>query len=147
MIIVGSDHAGVALKSEIVAHLAGKGFEVLDAGPVVNVPCDYPDYAEKVCRAVLGERGSLGILVCGTGIGMSIAANKINGIRCALCGDVFSARQTRLHNDANVLAIGARVTGGGLALAIVDAFTGTGFSGERRHQARIDKMTALEKKG
>jgi len=143
-IIIGSDHAAIGLKTAVIAHLTQKGHKVHDAGPMDTTPCDYPDYAKKVCDSVASGAHALGILVCGTGIGMSIAANKIKGIRCALCADTFSARMTKLHNDANVMAIGTRTTGEGLALDIVDAFVETPFSKEERHQVRIDKMMALE---
>jgi ribose 5-phosphate isomerase B len=145
MIFLASDHAAVNFKAEIVKHLERAGENVTDLGPFDSASCDYPDYAEKLCGEVKKNTGDLGILICGTGIGMSIAANKISGIRCALCGDCFSARQTRLHNNANVLALGERVIGIGLALDIVDAFIKTGFSFDERHIRRIDKIAGLEK--
>ena len=143
-ITVASDHAALELKSAVITHLKQKGMQVEDAGPHNTTPTDYPDFAQKVCAQVAGKKADLGILICGTGIGMSMAANKIKGIRCALCADTFSARMTRLHNDANVLAIGARTVGEGLALDIVDAFVDTKFSGDARHAARIEKIMALE---
>ena len=114
MIAIGSDHGGFALKEEIKKHLTEKGVPFRDFGTDSEASCDYPIYAEKVCRAVTGGEAELGILCCGTGIGMSMAANKIRGIRCACCGDCFSAEMTRRHNDANVLALGGRVLGVGL---------------------------------
>ncbi|MCL2847211.1 MAG: ribose 5-phosphate isomerase B [Firmicutes bacterium] len=145
-IAIASDHAALKLKSAIVEYLTKKGLEVVDLGPQTEIPCDYPDYAEKVAKKVQKSSGALvGILICGTGIGMSITANKFKGIRAAVCSDTFSARMTRLHNDANILSIGERVVGLGLALDIVDAFITTEFSSEERHQKRVDKITKLEK--
>ena len=143
-IAIGCDHGGLEHKDAIVAHLKERGFEVKDSGIYENHSVDYPDIAVKVCADITSGECERGILVCGTGIGMSLAANKVKGIRCALCGDVFSAKATREHNDANVLAMGARVIGVGLAEMITDAFLSTPFSGEKRHQNRIDKITALE---
>lgn len=145
MIVIACDHAAVELKDAIKAHLIERGEEVCDVGPYSSESVDYSDFALKACEKVTSGAAKFGILICGTGIGMSISANKIKGIRCALCGDTFSARMTRLHNDANVLALGARVTGPGLILDIVDAFVSTGFSGDERHQRRIDKVMAIEK--
>ena len=145
-IAIACDHAGPSLKAKVVAHLKDKGIEVADFGTDDTRPVDYPDYALKVAQAVATGQADLGILICGTGIGMSICANKVKGIRCALCSDTFSAHATRQHNDANVLAFGERVVGEGLALDIVDAFVDTGFSGAERHRARIDKITAIEEK-
>ncbi len=144
-IAVGSDHGGYELKSVITEHLKKKGFEVADFGVNSCAPGDYPDYAVPVCEAVLSGKADLGILSCGTGIGISISANKINGIRCALLGDVFSAKMARAHNDANVMALGGRVLGAGLAIEIVDAFLSTPFSGEERHAKRVQKIMELEK--
>ena len=121
-IAIACDHAGPSLKAKVVAHLKDKGIEVADFGTDDTRPVDYPDYALKVAQAVASGQADLGILICGTGIGMSICANKVKGIRCALCSDTFSAHATRQHNDANVLAFGERVVGEGLALDIVDAF-------------------------
>ena len=146
MVIIGCDHAAVSFKKEIIRALNEQGVQVLDVGADGSAASDYPDYAEKVCREVLKEKAQKGILICGTGIGMSIAANKFKGIRCALCADTFSAHAARLHNNANILALGCRVIGEGLALDIVDAFLNTEFSKEERHVRRIDKITALEKK-
>ena len=143
-IYIGCDHAGFVLKGTIIGHLLSLGYEVFDAGTYSDESCDYPFYAKEVCKNVLKDENSLGILVCGTGLGMSMAANKINGIRAAHCTDTFSAMITRLHNNANVLCVGERITGSALALNIVDTFLKTEFEGGR-HQARVDLMTALEK--
>ena len=143
MIALGCDHGGFALMQEIKAHLEELGLEYRDFGTYSADSCDYPVYAEAAARAVASGECDRGILVCGTGIGISIAANKIKGIRAALCSDCFSAEMTRRHNNANMLAMGARVLGGGLALKIVDTFLTTGFDGGR-HQRRIDLITAIE---
>ena len=143
MIAIGSDHGGFALKEEIKKHLTEKGVPFRDFGTDSEASCDYPVYAEKVCRAVTGGEAELGILCCGTGIGMSRAANKIRGIRCACCGDCFSAEMTRRHNDANVLALGGRVLGVGLAMKITDIFLDTPFEGGR-HARRVGQIMALE---
>ena len=137
MIAIGCDHGGFALKQEIMAHLRERGLEFKDFGTFTEKSCDYPVYAKAVAKAVAGGECERGILICGTGIGVSITANKQRGIRCALCGDCFSAKATREHNDANVLALGARVVGPGLALLIVDTFLDTPFSGDERHVRRI----------
>ncbi len=138
-IAVGCDHGGLPLKGELVAALAAWGWEVRDLGCHTADSVDYPDFARAVTAAVTGGAAELGLLVCGTGIGMSMAANRAPGIRAALCGDVYSAAMTRRHNDANVLCLGARVVGPGLALAILEAFLGASFEGGR-HQRRLDKM-------
>ncbi len=145
-VAIACDHAALELKNAVKKHLTDRGFEVVDFG--INEPgsVDYPDYALPVAEAVANGKADKGILICGTGIGMSICANKVKGIRCALCSDTFSARATREHNDANVLAFGERVVGGGLALDIVDAFLDTPFSNAERHVKRIDKITAIENK-
>ena len=143
MIALGCDHGGFALMQEIKSHLDELRLEYRDFGTYSAESCDYPVYAEAAARAVASGECDRGILVCGTGIGISMAANKIKGIRAALCSDCFSAEMTRRHNDANMLALGARVLGGGLALKIVDTFLTTGFDGGR-HQRRIDLITALE---
>ncbi len=143
MIAIGSDHGGFALKEEIKKHLTEKGIPFRDYGTDSEASCDYPIYAEKVCRAVTGGEAEKGILCCGTGIGMSMAANKIRGIRCACCSDCFSAEMTRRHNDANVLALGGRVLGVGLALEIADIFLDTPFEGGR-HARRVAQIMALE---
>ncbi|MBR1563407.1 MAG: ribose 5-phosphate isomerase B [Ruminococcus sp.] len=143
-IAIGNDHAAPELKLAVKAHLEEKGFEVIDKGCAVGEKCDYPDAAAAVCREITEGGCELGILICGTGLGMSYAANKIKGIRAACCSDYFSARLSREHNNANVLCFGARVVGEGTALDLVDIFVDTPFSGDERHQRRIDKITALE---
>lgn len=142
-IAIGADHGGFELKEIIREHLLKKGLEVQDFGAFSSDAVDYPDVAFKVCEGVKEEKETLGILVCGTGIGMSIAANKVKGIRCALCHDVFSAKMTRGHNDANVLALGERVIGRGHALLVVDTFLNSRFEGGR-HQQRVDKIMEIE---
>lgn len=144
MIAIGSDHGGYALKCEVAEHLKSRGLDFIDCG-CGGEKCDYPDIAEKVCEKITSGECGKGILICGTGIGISMSANKIKGIRAALCGDWYSAKFTRLHNDANVLCMGGRVTGPGLALEIVDVFLDTEFEGGR-HAARIEKMMNLEGK-
>ena len=136
-VFIGSDHAGLTLKAALVAHLTESGHAVIDLGPTEAKSVDYPDFAKAVCAKVLETPGSAGILVCGTGIGMSMAANRMPGIRAALCLNEYLARMTRLHNDANVLCLGERVIGQGLAASIVDAFMDTAFEGGR-HQRRVD---------
>lgn len=143
MIAIGCDHGGFILKNMLVDHLKEKGYEIVDCGSYDGGPVDYPDIAKKVCAAVRKGEAEKGILVCGTGIGMSIAANKHKGIRAAVCSEHFSARYTRLHNDTNVLCLGARVIGGGLACELVDIFLNTPFEGGR-HQTRVDKITEIE---
>lgn len=145
MIAIGSDHGGYLLKEEIRKHLEEKGYEFKDFGTDSTASCDYPVYAEKVCRAIQSGECDNGILVCGTGIGMSMCANKCKGIRAAVCGDHFSAEFTRKHNNANVLCLGARVTGSGVALQLVDIFLTTEFEGGR-HEKRIEMMMELENK-
>lgn len=145
-IAIACDHAAPVLKAKVAEHLKSQGYEVIDFGTDTTDSVDYPDYALKVAEAVAGKQADLGILICGTGIGMSIAANKVKGIRCALCSDTFSAHATREHNNANILAFGERVVGEGLALDIVDTFVKTEFSNAPRHIARIDKITAIEQK-
>lgn len=137
-IIIGSDHGGFKLKSEIVNHLQELGYEVSDLGCYNTDSCDYPIIAKAVAEKVL-ENNSRGILVCGTGIGVSIAANRYNGIRASHCTDTFTARMTRMHNDSNILCLGERITGSGLALDIVDIWLNTDFEGGR-HQKRIDMI-------
>lgn len=137
MIAIGCDHGGFDLKKEIMEHLEGRKISFKDYGTYTKDSCDYPVYARKVADAVLSGECEFGILICGTGIGISIAANKISGIRAALCHDTFSAEATRSHNDANILAMGARVIGPGLALKIVDTFLDTPFSQDERHIRRI----------
>ena len=140
MIAIGCDHGGFALKQEIMAHLRERGFAFKDMGTYTAESCDYPEYAKAVAHAVASGECEKGILICGTGIGVSITANKVRGVRCALCGDCFSAEATRRHNDANVLALGARVTGAGLALKITDTFLDTPFSNGERHIRRIAQI-------
>ena len=137
MIAIGSDHGGFELKEAIKKHLDERGLEYKDYGTYTKDSCDYPVYGKLVGHAVADGECERGILICGTGIGISITANKIKGVRAALCGDCFSAEATRLHNDANILALGARVTAEGLALKIVDTFLDTPFSGDERHLRRI----------
>ena len=144
-IVIGCDHGGLEHKNAIAEHLKSRGFEVVDCGIYENKSVDYPDIAVKVCEQITSGNCERGILVCGTGIGMSMAANKCRGIRAALCSDTYSAKFTRLHNDSNVLCMGARVLGTGLALEIVDMFSNTDFEGGR-HQLRVDMITALEDK-
>lgn len=140
MLAIACDHAAVEFKREIMAHLEKRGIAYKDFGAYDSQSVDYPDYARPVAEGVASGTYEKGILICGTGIGMSIAANKVAGIRCALCSDTFSARATREHNDANVLAMGARVLGVGLALDIVDIFLDTPFSNDERHRRRIEKI-------
>lgn len=137
MIAIGCDHGGFALKQEIMKHLQERKIEFKDFGTYDESSCDYPVYAKAVAHAVADGECEQGILICGTGIGISIAANKVKGIRAALCHDCFSAKATREHNDANILAMGARVVGPGLALMIVDTFLDTEFSDDERHKRRI----------
>ena len=140
---IGNDHAAVEMKFEIVKYLEESGYEVVNFGTDTNDSCDYPVYGEKVARAVANGEVDRGILLCGTGIGMSICANKVRGIRACCCSDTFSAEFTRRHNDANALCLGGRVVGEGLALSIVETFLSTPFEGGR-HARRIDKMMAIE---
>ena len=137
MIAIGSDHGGFALKQALMAHLDQRGLAYRDFGTYSEASCDYPVYARAVANAVASGECERGIIICGTGIGVSITANKIPGIRAALCGDCFSAEATRLHNDANVLCMGARVVGEGLAFKIADTFLDTPFSNDERHIRRI----------
>ena len=144
-ISIGCDHGALALKNKMVSWLEAKGHEVKDFGTYTPDSCDYPEFAAAAAKAVASGECEKGIVLCTTGIGVSISANKIDGIRCALLSDVWSARMTRLHNDTNMMALGAGVVGENLALEIVDTWLGTDFSGDARHQRRIDKMMALEK--
>ena len=143
-IAMGADHGGFSLKETIKQHLEEQGHEILDLGTYDTASCHYPVYAEKVARAVAAGQAERGILVCGTGIGMSIAANKIPGIRAAAVSDCFTAQATREHNDANILCLGERTVGPGLALRIVDTYLAAQFQGGR-HQTRLDMIAALEK--
>ncbi len=140
MIAIGCDHGGYELKEEIIKHLENRKLEYKDFGCNSTEAVDYPEYAKAVARAVVSGEAEKGILICGTGIGISIAANKIKGIRAAVCTDCFTAEATRLHNDANILAMGGRVVGPGLAIKIVDTFLDTEFSNEERHIQRISKI-------
>jgi ribose 5-phosphate isomerase B len=142
-IVMGSDHAGYNLKLKVKAHLEARGFEVMDVGTHTTDSCNYTVYADALCKAIAAGEADLGILVCGTGIGMSMAANKHKGIRAACCENTFSARMTRMHNDANVLCFGERVIGYGLACDMADLFVDTPFEGGR-HQARVDDLNALD---
>ena len=144
-IAVGCDHGALDLKNTVVAHLTAKGYEVQDFGTYTKDSCDYPDFAAAAAKAVAAGECDKGIVLCTTGIGVSIPANKLPGIRCALLSDLMSARLTREHNDTNVMALGAGVVGQMLALEIVDTWVGTEFSHNERHQRRIDKVMALEK--
>ncbi|MGN0367360.1 MAG: ribose 5-phosphate isomerase B [Wujia sp.] len=141
MIAIGSDHGGYELKLEVIKHLKDRGFEVKDYGCDSTASCDYPLYAKAVSKAVVSGECELGILICGTGIGMSMAANKVEGVRAALCSDCFSAHATKEHNNANVLCMGARTIGPGLALMIVDEFVDTPFSEDERHIRRINMFS------
>ena len=142
-IIMGSDHAGYNLKLKVKAHLEARGFEVMDVGTNTPESCNYTVYADALCKTIQNGDAPLGILICGTGIGMSMAANKHKGIRAACCENTFSARMTRMHNDANVLCLGERVMGYGLACDMADLFVDTPFEGGR-HQARVDDLNALD---
>ena len=144
-IVIASDHAATELKKSLKKQLEEAGYTVEDVGTYTTDSCDYPVYAEKACRYMLDGNADLCVLCCGTGIGMSIAANKIKGIRAACCSDTYSSKFTRLHNDANVICVGARVVGEGLAWEIVRTFAETEFEGGK-HQRRVDMITALENK-
>ncbi len=143
MIAIGSDHGGYALKQEIMEHLLSRGVKFKDYGTFSAESCDYPQFGAAVGRAVADGECQMGIIICGTGIGISISANKIRGVRAALCTDCFMAEMARRHNDANVLALGARVVGSGLALKIVDTFLDSSFDGGR-HERRVRQMMNLE---
>ena len=140
MIAIGSDHGGFELKKKLMEHLSERGLEYKDFGTYSSASCDYPVYAKAVANAVASGECDRGIIICGTGIGVSITANKVRGIRAALCGDCFSAEATRQHNDANVLCMGARVVGEGLALKIAYTFLDTPFSNDERHIRRISMI-------
>lgn len=140
MIAIGSDHGGFDLKEKVIAHLKEQGIVCKDMGCKDKSSCDYPIYGKAVAKAVASGECEKGIVICTTGIGISIVANKVQGIRCALCADTVSAKLTRLHNDANVLAMGGGIVGDNLALSIVDAFLGTEFSGEEKHVRRVGMM-------
>lgn len=144
-IAIGCDHGGFELKEEVKKYIESKGAEVVDFGCYSTESVNYPEYGLKVSESVANNETDLGILICGTGLGMSYVANKVKGIRCACVSDVFSAEMSRLHNDANVLALGARVVGLGLAIKIVDTWLGAEFEGGR-HQKRVDMITEVENK-
>ena len=143
-IAIGCDHGAFELKEAVKAHLEQKGYEVCDYGTYSLASCDYPDFAEAAAKAVASGECEKGIVMCTTGIGISIAANKVKGIRCALLADTWSAKMTRAHNDTNMMALGAAIVGKMLALEIVDTWLDTEFSAEAKHQRRIDKITAIE---
>lgn len=144
-IFIGADSAGYALKEELKGYLSGKGYEVVDCGPDSDASCHYPIYAKAVCEKVAkAPEATFGILICGTGIGMSMCANKHRGIRAALCSDTFSARMTRIHNNANVLCMGARVIGSCLATDILDCFLDNEFEAGGRHELRVNMMMDIE---
>lgn len=143
-IVVGSDHAGLTLKNQLIEHLKSRGVEPVDLGTHTPASCDYPDFAQAVAQAVASGESPWGLLVCGTGVGMSMAANKVAGVRAAVVSDTFSAAATRLHNNANVLCLGERVVGAGLAMTILDAWMDTEFEGGR-HARRVNKISALER--
>lgn len=144
-VAIGCDHAGLTLKNAVIEHLKQRGFEINDCGTYDSASCHYPVFAQKVAEAVTSGAAEKGILVCGTGVGMSMAANKIKGIRAACVSDCFSAEATRAHNDANIVCFGQRVVGEGLAFKIVDTFLDTKFEGGR-HQIRIDMVNELDNK-
>ena len=144
-IAIGCDHGALDLKNAVIAHLQSKNYEVVNYGTDTLDSCDYPDYVGAAAKAVAEGVCDRGIVLCTTGIGASIVANKVDGIRCALLGDTWSAKMTRLHNDTNVMALGAGIVGKNLALEIVDSWLETEFSGDARHARRIDKVMALEK--
>ena len=142
-IVIGCDHGGFQLKNQIIKHLESRNITVLDVGTYTSQSCSYPEYARALCQKIQSGEFEMGVLVCGTGIGMSMAANKHNGIRAACCSDYFSAKFTRLHNDANALCLGGRVVGAGLAIELVDVFLNTEFEGGR-HERRVNQITELE---
>lgn len=144
-IAVACDHGGLALKNVLLEYLKKNGYEIMDFGTCTAESCDYPDFVLPAAEAVASGECERGILVCSTGIGVSIAANKVKGIRCAHCHDTYSAKYTRLHNDANMLAFGQKIIGDGLMLEIVETFLNAEFEGGR-HQRRIDKIKAIEEK-
>ena len=144
MIAIGSDHGGFDLKEQVKKHLVERGFEVTDFGCFDKSSVDYPDFGVAAAKAVADGTCEKGIVVCTTGIGISIAANKVKGIRCALCSEPLGAKMTRLHNDANMLALGGGVIGVNMGLEIVDTFLDTPFSGEEKHTRRINKISQLE---
>jgi ribose 5-phosphate isomerase B len=146
-IAIGADHGGYPLNERVIKELDAAGHEIVDFGTHVGSrPDDYPDYALKVGEAVRDNQADIGILICGSGVGASVAANKLTGIRAALCGDTYSAHQSREHDNCNVLCLGARVTGEELALELVRAFVAARFTGEERHQRRLAKVAEMEKR-
>ncbi len=145
-IAIGADHAGFSLKQIIAAHLRQRGHEVIDDGTDSEAPVDYPDFAEAVAKSVIGGQAERGVLICGSGVGASVAINKIPGIRAGLCHDSYSARQGVEHDDMNVLVLGARVVGVELARELVERFLAARFTGEERHRRRIAKIAALERR-
>ena len=144
-ISIACDHGALDMKNKVLEHLQKKGHEVVDFGTYTLASCDYPDYCGAAAKAVASGECEKGIVLCTTGIGASIVANKVDGVRCALLHDTWSAQMTRLHNDTNVMALGAGIVGVNLALEIVDTWIGTEFSHDERHQRRIDKVMAYEK--
>lgn len=144
-IAMGNDHSAVEMKKEIKSYIEGKGYQVIDFGTDRTESCDYPIYGEKVGRAVVSGEADLGILICGTGVGISLAANKVKGVRACVCSEPFSAKLSRQHNNTNILAFGARVVGVELAKMIVDEWLAAGFEGGR-HQRRVDMLMAIEER-
>ena len=145
-IAVGADHAGFELKRILAAHLRGLGHEVIDKGTDSDEPVDYPDFAEAVAKSLLAGEAERGLLICGSGVGASVAANKLPGIRAGLCHDTYSARQGVEHDDMNILVLGARIIGVELARELVDSFLAAKFNGAERHRRRVDKIRALEQR-
>jgi ribose 5-phosphate isomerase B len=145
-IALGSDHAGFSLKEDIATYIKGLGYEILDLGPHSAEPVDFPDYAEAVGHAILRGEAMRGILICGSGVGVSVAANKIPGIWAALCHDIYSAHQSVEHDDVNVLALGAQVVGPAVAHELVKAFLEASFSGKENHRRRVEKIKAMEER-
>jgi RpiB/LacA/LacB family sugar-phosphate isomerase len=145
-IVVGADHAGFQLKKTLAAYLRQRGDEVMDVGTMSEQPVDYPDYAEAVGKALVDGKAERGVLICGSGVGASVAANKIAGVRAGLCHDSYSARQGVEHDDMNVLVLGARVIGTELACELLERFLAASFNGEERHRRRVEKIKALEKR-
>ncbi|KQI73378.1 ribose 5-phosphate isomerase [Loktanella sp. 5RATIMAR09] len=143
-IVLSSDHAAIGMRQTIANHIAGLGYEVVDIGPTTPESTPYPQHGEAAARRVASGDCALGIILCGTGQGIMMAANKVKGVRCGVCSDAFSARMIRQHNDANMLSLGARVIGEALALDIIDAFLSADFEGGR-HATRVDMITAIEK--
>ena len=144
-IVIGSDHGGFALKETLLKELSAKGYDVHDIGAYDQSSCNYPDIAKKACEKIIDGTYKRGILICGTGIGISIAANKVKGIRAAACQEYFAAKYTRLHNNSNVLCLGERITGPGTALEMAEVFLNTEFEQGGRHQVRIDLISEMEK--